>query len=43
MHRVDETALPCLHGLLDELEDCVDCVVLFVKDLGHRSGTFSSF
>ena len=43
MEGVDEATLPHFHGLLDELVDCIDGVVLLIEDLGGRRGTFSSF
>ena len=44
VQRVDEAALPHLHGLLDEVANGIDCVVFLVEDLRNdNSLTFSSF
>ena len=40
VHRVDQAALPRLHGFLHELENGVDCVVLLIEDLGEAELRF---
>ena len=40
MHGVDEAALAKQHGLLDELEDGGNGIVLFIEDLIVNEDTF---
>lgn len=44
VERVDQAALSLFHRLLDEVENGVDCVVLFIENLSlYSTGTFCYF